>query len=189
MYSGSGFYYDKKHSIKFHISGAPDDEWLDTWETWRLVPTKLPVVEIPPVRTKFVEIPGRNGQLDITDILTGNPLYEDRTGTWSFYMINDTKSRETLVSDLVNTLNGKKVLVRLADDPRFDYEGRVEITGYSVDKSDSQIQIKYTLRPMKTDNNTGNGLNGYLWDPFNFEWDEVDYNISPPQVKRRGSMM
>ena len=104
-------------------------------------------------------------------------------------MINDTKSRETLVSDLVNTLNGKKVLVRLADDPRFDYEGRVEITGYSVEKSDSQIQIKYTLRPMKTDNNTGNGLNGYLWDPFNFEWDEVDYNISPPQVKQRGSMM
>ena len=74
MYHGIHFVMDPK-------IGETESLEYDTYETWHLIPTSRPVINPPEVKTKYVEIPGANGKLDLTESLTGYPLYDSRTGS------------------------------------------------------------------------------------------------------------
>ena len=56
----------------------------DSWKDLVLIPASRPVVAPPELKTNFVEVPGMNGSLDLTDVLAGEPLYSDRKGTFEF---------------------------------------------------------------------------------------------------------
>lgn len=58
-----------------------------SWEDLYLVPTSRPCAAPPQVKTNFVDIPGGNGSLDLTEALTGSPLYSDRSGSVSFIVL------------------------------------------------------------------------------------------------------
>lgn len=60
----------------------------NTWSDWQLIPTSRPVAAPPEMNTHFVEIPGRNGVIDLSAFLTGEPTYKNRTGTWEFIVCN-----------------------------------------------------------------------------------------------------
>lgn len=60
----------------------------NTWSDWQLIPTSRPVAAPPEMNTHYVEIPGRNGVIDLSTFLTGEPTYKNRTGTWEFIVCN-----------------------------------------------------------------------------------------------------
>lgn len=69
------------HSVTFGDKNSYDE--------WRIVPTSRPVIAPPAVKKKTLEIPGANGVLDISSSLTGFPVFENRTGSIEFVVLND----------------------------------------------------------------------------------------------------
>lgn len=61
----------------------------NTWTDWHLIPSSRPYIEMPTIKEKSVEIPGRNGVIDLTTFLTGSPTYGNRKGSWEFYVANE----------------------------------------------------------------------------------------------------
>lgn len=151
------------HSISF-ISGSTE---MNTWDDWHLIPSSRPVFNPPKVKTQYVDIPGGNGQLDLTEILTGYPLYENRTGSIEFYVENGHAEWDDLYSQIMNYLHGKHMTAYLEDDPGFVYEGRFTVNSWKSDKWWSTITIDYDVYPYKRERFSS--LEDWLWDPFDFE--------------------
>lgn len=129
---------------------------MNTWSNWHLIPSSRPLVSPPPVNEKMIEVPGRNGMLDLTEALTGAPTYGDRTGTWEFYVMHDYWSDwVTCYSTIMNYLHGKRLRVVLEDDPNYYYEGRLSVQNWNSPKDYSKIIIEYKLGPFKTHSSTG----------------------------------
>ncbi|MBO6253173.1 MAG: hypothetical protein J6O49_05910 [Bacteroidaceae bacterium] len=140
----------------------------NTWDDWHLVPTSRPLVAVPQIKTHFVDIPGGDGQLDLTTALTGRPLYGNRSGSWEFLVMNGYQSWELLYSDILNYLHGQAFKAILDDDPDYYYEGRFSLNEWRSQKDWSRITINYNLAPYKFSVEGTTGDN-WLWNTFNFE--------------------
>lgn len=184
MYQSKGTYYTEEHSVSFgdfvtrSSGGATYTEFsviANTWEDWYLIPSSRPSIEHPTATTKYVEIPGLDGMLDLTDYLTGSPQYGMRSGSLSFFIDNGHENHETIRENMMHVLHGKKLKMRLDDDPNYYYEGRFTVGKLEPGASNSVISIGYQVDPYKW-NMQAEGTNPVLWDPFNFETD-YDYSV------------
>lgn len=135
------FIYEGEHSIG--IDGR------NTWDYWHMAPSSRPYVAAPKVKTEYVDVPGANGQLDYTEVLTGGVRYGQRTGNWQFLIDNGYWDWPVLYSDLLEYLHGKKHKIVLSDDPEYYYQGRLEINCNFSAKDYSTCQISYNLDPLK----------------------------------------
>lgn len=158
------------HSITFSDFSNPNDK-ANTWDDWHLIPYPRPHVAPPQQNRKTVEIPGRNGHVDLSTILTGYATYKNRTGQWDFYVENDYWSWETAYSEIMAFLNGKTFRLVLEDDPGYYYYGQCWVNAWQSEKTHSRITIEYDLYPYKNDIETS--LDDWMWDPFNFETDTI----------------
>lgn len=139
----------------------------NTWDDWHLIPSSRPVFNPPATKTQYVDLPGGNGQIDLTEALTGYPVYENRTGSHEFYVENGYKEWSDLYSEIMNYLHGKSMEAFLEDDPYYVYVGRFEVNEWKSDKWNSIITIDYNVYPYKKERNSS--LDDWLWDPFDFE--------------------
>lgn len=139
----------------------------NTWDDWRLIPAQRPLFNPPAVKTNMVSIPGGDGVLDLTESLAGRPTFENRVGSWTFYVQNGYKDWSALYSEIMVYLHGQEFRAILEDDPAYYYEGRFSVNQWKSDKDWSQIVIDYNVAPYKKElANTGTD---WLWDTFNFE--------------------
>ena len=144
----------------------------NTWDDWHLISTSRPLVNPPPVKTNYVEIPGGNGILDLSTAMAGRPLYNNRTGSWEFYVENGFRDWSALYQGIMRYLHGQKLKVILEDDPDFYYEGRFAVNQWKSDPQRSSVVIDYNVGPYKL-YTVGN--DEWLWDPFNFETGVIRY--------------
>ena len=130
------------HSITFN--------GLNTWDTWHMAPKSRPFVSAPQVKTEYVDVPGADGSLDYTEVLTGKPRYANRTGQWDFIIDNGYRNWYDLYSDILKRLHGKYFdEIVLEDDPLYKWKGRLSVTGQFGNKDYSSISIQYNLDPYK----------------------------------------
>lgn len=148
-------------------------ETVNTYDDWKLAPTARPVFSPPAQKTHFVDIPSANGQIDLSEALTGYPLYENREDSLTFFVLNElnevdrsTERWYDLYSRIMKTIHGKEMRVYLSEDPGFFYVGRFEVDKWSSKKDNSEITIKYNLDPYKYHLTTS--TDDWLWDPFDF---------------------
>lgn len=193
MYSDHGTYYTEEHSISFGSlktvtsGGVTNTEFktdANTWTDWHLIPSSRPSIAHPSVATKFVEIPGSDGMLDLTTYLTGKPVYGMRQGSISFIVDNEHENWETIRTKIVAVLHGKRILMRLMDDPLYYYSGFFTVGQWKSNSDHSEIDISYQLEPYKM-KIAEDGANPVLWDSFNFETD-YDYYILNPIIVENG---
>lgn len=144
----------------------------NTWDDWRLIPESRPLFNPPPVKSNYVEIPGGDGLLDLTTAMTGKPLYNNRTGNWSFIVQNGFKDWTALYSEIMVYLHGQKLRAILEDDPAYYYEGRFSVNQWKSDPQWSRIIIDYNVGPYKQ---YVVGADNWLWDTFNFETGIIRY--------------
>lgn len=130
----------------------------NTWEDWHLIPSSRPVFNPPPKKKKLIDIPGSNGSLDLSEVVSGKPVYENRTGTLEFIAENDFMPWAELYSVLLNYLHGKKMRAVLEDDPDYYYEGTFYINEWKSEKPYSTITIEYELYPYKKPVDSSIGL-------------------------------
>lgn len=121
----------------------------NTWDDWHLIPATRPLFNPPTVKENMVNIPGGDGVLDLTASLAGRPTYNNRTGSWTFYVQNGFKDWSTLYSEIMVYLHGQTFKAILEDDPAYFYEGRFSVNQWKSDKDYSQIVINYNVGPIR----------------------------------------
>lgn len=139
---------------------------------------KSKVIGIPSAKTNFVEVPFRDGSIDMTESLSDEIKYDDRPLEFTFTAMNSLYSWASILSDVTNAIHGKRMKIILDDDASFYYVGRVEVDSWSSDKQLGTIVIKAKCEPYKYDINLVNDE----WDSFDFENgvvnDLVDVTVS-----------
>lgn len=139
----------------------------NTWDDWRLVPASRPLFNPPAQKVKTLDIPGGDGVIDLSQALTGYPVYQNRTGSIEFIVMNDFKPWHMAYSDIMDYLHGQTMRAILEDDPEYFYEGRFTVNAWKSEKDWSRLVIDYDVGPYKWKNLSS--IDNWLWDPFNFQ--------------------
>ena len=140
---------------------------------FHLIPAKKCVVQPPTEKVISLNVPGMNGQADLSHSITGYPVFYEREGSWEFYSDMDCNRVGTAYRDIKRKLAlqcQKTVKVILDDEPTFYYKGKVWM-GKEPTSTKQQTKFtfnyrcypfKYLVKPLEED---------WLWDDFNFETD------------------
>ena len=149
----------------------------NTWDAWHLVPTSRPVFNPPAQKVKTLDIPGGDGVIDLSQALTGYPVYQNRTGSFEFIVPNgfepwpagkiEKTPWHSVYSNIMDYLHGQSMRAVLEDDPEYFYEGRFVVNAWKSEKDWSRIVIDYDVGPYKW--SVLSSIDDWLWDPFNFQ--------------------
>lgn len=154
-------FYNGEHSVTFGDKNS--------WTDWHLVPSSRPVFAPPKLKTNYVDIPGMNGSLDLSEAVSGRPVYDNRQGSLDFYVdvqYKDKSSWIELYSDIMAYLHGRRLEAYLDDEPYYRYVGRFEVDSWKSGDGEA-ITINYDVYPYKMEPSWSN--ENWLWDPFDFE--------------------
>lgn len=100
---------------------------FNTWVDWRLILTEKSIAP-PELKTYYVDLDGRSGSLDLSEALTEEITYQDRSVEASFWTDEGSyNDRSALLRTIVATLHGKKIKIIEPDDPDHYFLGRVSI--------------------------------------------------------------
>lgn len=138
----------------------------NTWSAWHLIPSSRPVFIPPAFKSNYIDIPGGNGTIDVSTILSGYPVYNDRESSVEFYVMNGYKEWQVAYSDIMDYVHGQKMKVILEDDPAYYYRGRVTVNEWKSEKDWSKIVLDFHLEPYKYD--LFDSSERWRWDPFSF---------------------
>ena len=117
------------------------------YDEWDIALTKVEI-PLPAPKTSTVDIKGANGLLDLSEVLTGDIVYGNRTMKLTFEMLDDTDYYE-LISDISNYLHGRVISVRLTRDGDYYYIGRASINSWECIKRKGVIVITVDCEPYK----------------------------------------
>lgn len=119
----------------------------NTWYDWRLILTSKEITP-PEPKTNYVALDGMSGTLDLSDALTGEITYDDRTIKLSFWTCDGSyKDREKVIHDIVSYLHGKKVKIIEPDNTDHYFYGRARITSRVNTATYSEISIECICDP------------------------------------------
>lgn len=126
-------------------------------------------IGMPEPKTETVDIPGADGELDLSETLSDEIKYKNRELKFTFTLLNALKRWSTKLSEVNNYLHGKKMRVIMDDDASFYYYGRCTVDSYASSKTLGTIIIKVDAKPYKIDlNSLTEAGEDWLWDPFSF---------------------
>lgn len=141
----------------------------DTIHTYKKYGLKLKKIEIglPKTKSKYQEVPGMNGRLDLTIAQHGGVVYDMRTITLTFDARNCNYERwSSLVSVIAQDLHGKECRIVLDTDVGYYYEGRPEISTKKSNEEIAELVIECYCNPYKIDIHSSE--EPWEWDTFNF---------------------
>ena len=114
---------------------------------WNIVLTKADI-PLPAPKTSTVDIKGADGVLDLSEVLTGDVLYNNRTIKLIFEMLNDN-DYYGLITEISNYLHGQKIKFTLNNDEDYYYIGRATINQWECVKRKGTIVISVDCEPYK----------------------------------------
>lgn len=149
-------------------TGVMLDDRIHTSRDWglKLISIHLPM---PQPKTQLIDIPGGDGNIDLTEINTGRPAYKDRSSLELVFDLMDGGYATwfTKYSRFAAGVHGKKVKMVLDDDPGYYYMVRLELDGEKTNPVYGKITFTGTAEPFKYD--LYSSAEEWLWDTFNFE--------------------
>lgn len=117
------------------------------YDEWNIVLTKAEI-PLPAPKISTVDIKGADGLLDLSEVLTGDILYNNRTIKLTFEMTDDT-DYYSLITEISNYLHGRMVTVTLSNDDEYYYRGRATINQWECVKRKGKIVIQVDCEPYK----------------------------------------
>nr|DAL66487.1 MAG TPA: distal tail protein [Caudoviricetes sp.] len=122
----------------------------------------------PEAKTYEQDIPGADGIIDLTEAVTGDVKYKQRSISMEFDMLDtDYFDWQAKLSEIANHLAGQKYKIFLGSDPAFYYIGRLKLDTEKTEKAESKITISGEVDPYKYEKYSS--LDDWTWDDFNFE--------------------
>lgn len=111
---------------------------------------KYPEITPPVPKFKTVDVPGADGALDLSRVLTGYMQYNRRTITMQFTIMKAREEWPDVHSEIMDLLHGREMSITLDDDPEFCYMGTLSVNGYDPQKVTSSVIITMDAEPYKT---------------------------------------
>lgn len=129
----------------------------------------------PEARRYKVDVPGRDGTLDLTESL-GGVYFDNREIQLEFACVNYTTARFHLISSqLRNLLDGRLVRMTLSDDIGYFWRGRCQIGTEREGLEATHIELTMDAEPHKY--SVFGSYEPWKWSPFSF----VDGVITQPE--------
>lgn len=138
-----------------------------SYDDWGLILKSRPVISPPSPKTVYVDIPASDGIIDLTESLTGDVKFENRTITCEFNVLDARNRWSNIYSEILDFLHGQTMKVILDEDPTYYYTGRLKVNEWKSNKKTSTITIEGTVEPYKLE--MFSSLEDWEWDSFNFE--------------------
>jgi len=172
----------------------PSYSWSNSYpqRDWMLYPVGRQEVDPPDVEITFLEIPGSDVPLDMTETLIGRPIYKTREADWDFKAVVPRNEWDATYSEIMNLLHGRRLIIVRMEDPAWFYRGRIKVTSTDSDKYNGRVKLHATLEPFKYAVQKSD--EDWLWDPFSFEdgiiWSCLnDYSVSCRIPESMGSYL
>jgi hypothetical protein len=122
---------------------------FNTWYDWRLIVTAKTIPDAEP-KTNYINLDGMSGSLDLSEALTGDITYNDRTISATFWTDNgNRKDREVLLRNITASLHGKKIKIIEPDDPTHYFYGRIKIKSKTNNLAYSTLTIEAVCEPWR----------------------------------------
>jgi len=138
-----------------------------SYNDWGLLLKERPKVSPPTVKAVYIDVPGANGSLDLTEEMSQDVKYEDREIECKFEVLEQRRKWHEIYSNIQDYVHGQNMKIILDEDPTYYYEGRCRVDNWESSKVTSTIVIKAKVAPYK--NERFSSLEPWLWDDFNFE--------------------
>ena len=111
-------------------------------------------ISLPEVRTNMIDVPGRDGLLDASEVLTGEVTYKNRTITLKLTGVDTVSGKKwpATISDFCNKVHGKRVKVTFPEDTTHYYSGRCSVGKVGIVKMMQTIPVTVDCDPWKYKN-------------------------------------
>ena len=153
------------HAITF-TDPATGTSW-NTRDDWGLALQTQPTFSLPEQKTRYLDMPGGNGVIDLSAAITGYPVYGNRQGSFTFAVKDSQSGWQSLIHQLAGILHGQYVRIVLDDDPGWYCEGRAALEIGECSRQHATVVISYNVGPYAWAITATN--EPWLWDPFSFE--------------------
>lgn len=147
---------------------------IDDWGLWLTKKSISP----PEVQTNYIEVPQRDGKIDLSESLTGLVKYYNRTIELELKFKDEIGNYSTRFSEIQNYCHGKRMQIIFDDDLDNFYIGRINVERNEVAEKIGVIVIKAECEPYKYDITSSDEM--WLWDPFDFEDGVINEFIDVP---------
>ncbi len=121
----------------------------NTFIDWNLILIDKKI-SLPEPKTKYVEIEGCDGTLDLSEALSGTVIYNDRVisaSFWTDYKTRDDRNR--LFKEIRNLLHGRKVKIIEPDDLEHFFVGRISVKNEINNLAYGEIEIECVCEPYR----------------------------------------
>ena len=105
----------------------------------------------PPTAKKYtVNVDGRDGEIDLSEALTGTIQYENRNVSFTFIASDGTyQDRQNLIMEIMGTIHGKRLNVFTDDDPDHSFVGRWELKDVDTKAGYTTFSITASCEPWR----------------------------------------
>lgn len=107
-------------------------------------------IPAPTVQTKFVQIIGRDGSVDLSEALGIH--YDSRNWSLDFKHLDPTVNWHTLTSAVMNAIHGKRLTFEFDDDPGYHWTGRISVSSYVSSRGTGTLKVSIVSDPFKLKN-------------------------------------
>lgn len=132
------------------------------------------IISPPEPQINLLEVPLRDGSIDLTETLTDEVKYKDRNITLTFRVIEREKWA-VKISEIQNYLHGKRLKIVFDDDLAFYYIGRVSVNEWTSDKNIGTLVLECIVEPFKYE--MFSSAEKWEWDIFDFEQSVINETI------------
>ena len=185
---GTSFGFSKTQStgMKPIVNGIYTD--AHSFRDFGLYPKEKPVIETPEVQVTEIEVPGRDGRIDTSELLDGIVHYYNRQGTFKFSQIGGRETWDSTYALLKKKLHGKRKQIVIDEEPDGYYEGRitVEEPEYDSERKVAYFELSANLEPFKY--RFMESDEDWLWDPFSFINGVINEACGETQITNSGTV-
>ena len=121
----------------------------DTRTDYGMFLAQNPEIGSPRPKTVYVDIPGADGKIDLTETVNGEVSYENRTLRFDFAKQLGEAFQADFISQVNGDLHGKVMRVYIDEDEDWYYEGRVSVSWENVSFWKLHCIITVDAKPCK----------------------------------------
>lgn len=97
-------------------------------QDWGAAITNSDVISMPEPNTTYLEIPGRNGRLDLSEVLTGDVTFSNRTIKLQLAKSTNAEDWYSTCLHIFDSIHGRSVKLTFDDDLGHYYVGRASVS-------------------------------------------------------------
>lgn len=111
--------------------------------------TKYPAISPPTPKTKYVDVPGADGAINMSRVLTGHMQYERRIMQLEFVSMEPRMMWPEKHSEIMDALHGMDMSIVLDDDQEYMYTGTLSVSDIDPQKVHDGVTITANIEPYK----------------------------------------